>query len=199
MSFSAQTVEALRAARRWARERDEARGYSISYKRIALAFLAEFVVIGTSLYGAWMFSEMYGSGNDTAKHMMMLAPISYALIEFCRVPLALSTRTQRSLVIKALAAIGVAAAMGVTVKSMSQLGEIMFRPRLFEVVKKHELLIDAQNNHDSLIKRIEDADGLVEQLTQELSSAEKHLSEATEAVDPPATAQLSEALGHCSR
>jgi hypothetical protein len=34
----------------------------------------------------------------------------------------------------------VAAAMGVTVKSMSQLGEIMFRPRLFEVVKKHELL-----------------------------------------------------------
>ena len=158
MSFSAQTVDALRAARRWVRERDEARGYSISYKRIALAFLAEFVVIGTSLYGAWMFSQMYGSGDDTAKHMMMLAPISYALIEFCRVPLALSTRTQRSLVIKALAAIGVAAAMGVTVKSMSQLGEIMFRPRLFEVVKKHELLIDAQNNHASLIKRIEDAD-----------------------------------------
>jgi hypothetical protein len=89
MSFSVQTVGALRAARRWARERDEARGYSISYKRIMLAFLAEFVVIGTSLYGAWMFSQMYGSGNDTAKHMMMLAPISYALIEFCRVPLAL--------------------------------------------------------------------------------------------------------------
>jgi hypothetical protein len=56
-------------------------------------------------------------------------------------------------VIKVLAAIGVAAAMGVTVKSMSQLGEIMFRPRLFEVVKKHELLIDAQNNHNSLINR----------------------------------------------
>lgn len=191
MSFSAQTVDTLRAARRWARERDEARGYSISYKRIALAFLIEFVVIGTSLYGALLLSQMYGSGNDTAKHMMMLAPISYALIELCRVPLALSTRTHRSLVIKALAAIGVAAAMGVTVKSMSQLGEIMFRPRLFEVVKKHELLIDAQNNHDSLIKRIEDADGLVEQLTQELSSAEKHLSEATEAVTrlPPPNCQ----------
>ena len=191
MSFSVQTVDALRAARRWARERDEARGYSISYKRIALAFLAEFVVIGTSLYGAWMFSQMYGSGNDTAKHMMMLAPISYALIEFCRVPLALSTRTQRSLVIKALAAIGVVAAMGVTVKSMSQLGEIMFRPRLFEVVKKHELLIDAQNSHASLIKRIEDADAGVEHLSQELTYGEKHLSEATAAVAglPPPNCQ----------
>jgi hypothetical protein len=191
MSFSAQTVEALRAARCWARERDEARGYSINYKRIALAFLAEFVVIGTSLYGALMFSQMYGSGNDTARHMMMLAPISYALIEFCRVPLALSTRTQRSLVIKALAAIGVAAAMGVTVKSMSQLGEIMFRPRLFEVVKQHELLIGAQNEHASLVKRIEDADAVVEQLSQELTYAEQHLSEATTAVAglPPPNCQ----------
>src|SRR5262249_32526237 len=104
-----------------------------------------------------------------------------------RVPFALSSRTQRSLLIKALAAIGVVAAMGVTVKSMSQLGEIMFRPRLFEVVKQHELLIEAQNEHASLVKRIEDADAAVEQLTQELNGAEKHLSEATKAlVDLPA-------------
>ena len=164
---------------------------SINYKRITLALFIEFAVIGTSLYGALMFAQMYGSGNDTAKHMMMLAPISYALIELCRVPLALSTRTQRSLVIKALAAIGLAAAMGVTVKSMSQLGEIMFRPRLFEVVKKHELLIDAQNDHASLIKRIEDADAVVEQLSQELTNAETHLSEATTAVAglPPPNCQ----------
>src|SRR5262249_2901449 len=133
MSFSAQIVDSLRTARCWVRKRDETRGFSINYKRITLAFFIEFAVIGTSLYGAFMFARMYGSGDVTAKHMMMLAPISYALIELCRVPLALSTRTQRSLLIKALAVIGVAAAMGVTVKSMSQLGEIMFRPRLFEV------------------------------------------------------------------
>src|SRR5262245_1728344 len=191
MSFTAQMVVSLRTARRWIQERDEARGFSVSYKRIALAFVIEFAVIGTSLYGALMFARMYGSGDVTAKHMMMLAPISYALIELCRVPLALSIRTQRSLVIKALAAIGVAAAMGVTVKSMAQLGAIMVRTRLFEVVKKHELLIDAQNNHASLIKRIEDADAAVEQLSQELTYAEKHLSEATAAVAglPPPNCQ----------
>src|SRR5262249_8065410 len=123
--------------------------------------------------------------------MMMLARIGYALIELCRVPLALSSRTQRSRLIKALAAIGVVAAMGVTVKSMSQLGEIMFRPRLFEVVKKHELLIEAQNDHTSLVKRIEDADAVVGQLTDELRNAERHLSEATTAVAglPPSHCQ----------
>jgi hypothetical protein len=190
MSFSAQIVDSLRSARCWVRKRDETRGFSINYKRITLAFFIEFAVIGTSLYGALMFARMYG-GDVTAKHMMMLAPISYALIELCRVPLALSIRTQRSLVIKALAVIGVAAAMGVTVKSMSQLGEIMFRPRLFDVVKKHELLIDAQNNQTSLIKRIEDADAAVEQLSQELTYAEKHVSEATAAVAglPPPNCQ----------
>ena len=40
---------------------------------------------------------------------------------------------------------------------------------------------------------------LVEQLSQELTSGEKHLSEATDGSHWPATAQLSEALGHCSR
>jgi hypothetical protein len=74
MSFTAQMVDSLRAARRWIRERDEARGFSVSYKRIALAFAIEFAVIGTSLYGALMFARMYGSGDVTAKHMMMLAP-----------------------------------------------------------------------------------------------------------------------------
>jgi hypothetical protein len=113
MSFSTQIIDSLRAARCWVRERDETRGFSINYKRIALASSVEFVVIGASLYGALLFAQMYANGDVTAKHMMMLAPISYALIELCRVPLALSTRTQRSLVIKALAAIGVAAAIAI--------------------------------------------------------------------------------------
>jgi hypothetical protein len=182
MSFGARVVDALRAVRSRARERNDARGYSIDYKRVGLAFAIEFVVIGTSLYAAFLFAQMYGGGDSIAKHMMMLAPIGYALIELCRVPLALSSRTQRSRLIKALAALGVVAAMGVTVKSMSQLGEIMFRPRLFEVVKQHELLIQAQNDHTSLTKRIEDADAAVEQVTQELKDAEKHLSEATTAI-----------------
>jgi hypothetical protein len=181
----------LSVVKGWIRERDEGRGYSVSYKRIGLAFFTELVVIATSLYGAYLFTQMYGHNDDIQKQMMMLAPISYAIIELCRVPLALSIRTQRSLIIKAVAAIGVVAAMGVTVKSMSQLGEIMFRPRLFDVVKKKEALIEAQNSQDSLVKRIEDADAVVEQISDELTSAETHLTEATGAVAglPPLNCQ----------
>src|SRR5262245_35864544 len=201
VSFGAKAMDAFRTISVRRRERNDARGYSIDYKRIGLAFLIEFVVIGTSLYAAFLFAQMYGGGDDIAKHMMMLAPVGYALIELCRVPLALSTRTQRSLVIRALAAIGVVAAMGVTVKSMSQLGEIMFRPRLFEVVRQHELLIEAQNEHASLMKRIEDADATVEQLTQELKDAEKHLTEATTAVAglPPPRCQKLRVTGRNAR
>jgi hypothetical protein len=43
MSFTAQMIDSLRAARCWIRERDESRGFSINYKRIALAFSIVFV------------------------------------------------------------------------------------------------------------------------------------------------------------
>ena len=178
MLISAQTANAVRTVRSWARERNEARGYFVNYKRLGLAFAIELLVICTSLYGAWLFAQMYGRTDDT-KHMMMLAPLAYALIEFCRVPLAVSTRTQRSLFVRALAVLAVVAAMGVTVKSVSQLGEMMFRPRLFDVTEKHGKLIDARNDQASLVKRIGEADALVEQVAVELKDAERGLSEAT--------------------
>ncbi|MPR11768.1 hypothetical protein [Microvirga tunisiensis] len=122
---------------------DEARGYTINLKYLGIAFAGESIVILTSLYGAWLFAKMYGSGNDMAMHMMMLAPISYAVIEMSRVPLAVAFRTQPSVFIKVLAFIGVIAAAGVTIKSMSQLGEIMFRPRLIQVTETHHALKEA--------------------------------------------------------
>lgn len=159
-------------------ERDEARGYSIKYKRLVLAFAVELTVVATSLYGAWLFARMYGNGDEIATSMMMLAPIGYGLIELSRVPLAVSARTQRSAAIRALAALGVIAAAFVTVKSVSQLGEIMFRPRLFDVVKKHHVLIDAENTLDAINKGIVQAEVVVEQRIAELKDAEKHLSGA---------------------
>lgn len=162
-----------------ARERDEARGYSISKKMLGLAFFIEVLVIATSLYGAYLFATKYGSGDDTALHMMMLAPLGYAAIELARVPLAVAARIQRSWVIKILAAIGVIAAAGVTVKSMSQLGEIMFRPRLEEVQRTSRFLADGQARQALMVKLIEDADAVVAQRAEELKGAEEALTEAT--------------------
>ncbi len=154
---------------------DLERGYSISRKRLALAFGAEGVIVATSLAGAWLFASIYGGNDPLAFWMMMLAPIAYGVIEFSRVPLAVSIRTQKSLALRIVAAIGVVGAAAVTVKSVSQLGEIMFRPRLQEAVQAQERLADANNARATLDRKIKDADEVVAQRTAQLDDAEKRL------------------------
>ena len=167
--------EARAASRKAA---DYARGYSISYKRLALAFASEGVIVATSLAGAWLFASMYGGNDPIAFWMMMLAPVAYAVIEFSRVPLAVSIRTQRSLTLRIIAAIGVIGAAAVTIKSISQLGEIMFRPRLTEAVRTHEKLVDATNARTTLDRQISDADAVVAQRTTQLVDAERRLKDS---------------------
>jgi hypothetical protein len=151
----------VRAFQAWSQERDERRGYSINLKRLSLAFLAEIVVVVASLVGAWLFAHKYGKNDSETTLMMMLAPLGYAVIELSRVPLALSIRTQRSYVVKVMAIIGVIAAAGVTVKSMSQLGEIMFRPRLVDVVRANAAVAEAKDQRASIGSKIAAADKIV--------------------------------------
>jgi hypothetical protein len=167
--------QAREAARKAA---DLERGYSISYKRLALAFAAEGVIVATSLAGAWLFASIYGGNDPLSFWMMMLAPIAYGVIEFSRVPLAVSIRTQKSLALRVVAAVGVVGAAAVTVKSVSQLGEIMFRPRLVEAVRAHEKLVDANNARATLDRKIKDSDEVVAQRTSQLEDAETRLKGA---------------------
>jgi hypothetical protein len=156
-----------------AAERDEARGFSVDKKRITIAYAAECVIIAASLYGAWLFAVTYGHNDSHTIEMMMLAPVGYAVIEFCRVPLALSVRAHRSYLIKMLAIIGVVCAAGVTIKSMSQLGEIMFRPRLFDVVHATEELQHVKATQASLTQQIADADLMVQTRRAGLAEVEE--------------------------
>ena len=126
-------------------KRDQQRGYSINCKQVVLAFSIEIIIVITSLIGAWLMAIKYGR-TSTDQFLMMLAPVAYAMVEFSRVPLALATRTQRSFLMKFVALLAVLCAAGVTVKSMSMLGEIMFRPRL-EAVSEAKRNLD-KVNHD---------------------------------------------------
>jgi hypothetical protein len=161
-------------------DRDLARGYTINYKLVFLAYAAETVIVIASLVGAWLFSQEYGQQNSDLMTMMMLAPIAYAVVEFCRVPLAISIRTQTSFLLRGVAVLGVLGAGCVTIKSMSQLGEIMFRPRLFDVVRAREQQQDAQSTLATFERRIADADALVAQRKAELDSATRQLATSEE-------------------
>ena len=175
VSFSIPDARAEREAAR--RARDNARGYTISTKRLVLAFAIEGIIVATSLAGAWLFASIYAGKDANAFWMMLLAPIAYGVIEFSRVPLAVSIRTQPSKILRVIAAVGVIGAAAVTVKSISQLGEIMFRPRLTEATTAQAKLRDAEAARATLDRRIADADSVVAQRTNQLAEAERRLKD----------------------
>lgn len=158
-----------------------ARGYAVDYKRVILAYLAELVIVITSLLGAWLFAIQYGHNDQHSMEMMMLAPVAFAVVEFCRVPLAISIRKPHfSFSVKFIIFLGLLGGAFITVKSVSQLGQQMFAPRLYDVVRARSQLEDAKSGVTMVTKQIGDADALVEQRKTELEAADRQLKIATD-------------------
>ena len=152
-----------------------AQGYRIDYKYVGMAYGIEIVVVTTSLLSAWFFAKIYGHNDATTMAMMMLAPVAYAGIEIARVPLALAMRTQPNWFWKLIFAIMVLCAVAVSVKSLSQLGEVMFRPRLIDVTRATAALKDAQNGRAAYEAKVAAADAVVAQRTAELGASDARL------------------------
>ena len=163
-----------RATRVSPAERDQQRGYSIVYKQVVLAFLIEIIIVITSLIGAWLMASKYGR-TSTDHVVMVLAPVAYAMVELSRVPLALATRTQRSFLMKFVALVAVLCAAGVTIKSMSMLGEIMFRPRLEAVAEAKRNLDKVNHDREAMAYRIKAADDVVAQRKSEREAVEQQV------------------------
>jgi hypothetical protein len=169
-NFRSTREEPLRTPRE---ERDYRRGYTISIKRLFLAFLIELVIVITSLIAAWLYAEEY-SHDLESKIMMMLAPIAYAVVELTRVPLALATRSHLSALMRIVALVAVLGAAGVTVKSMSQLGQMQFQPRLDKVVSARAELREARDNKGTIEDRIKSAQDDVATAKAVLEKAQDH-------------------------
>ena len=167
---------ALESAR-WTQERHIEKGYRIKWGYVGIAYLVEFMVIGASLWGAWLFAGYYSDGDTRSFYFMLLAPLVYAAVELCRVPLGILARTQRSYFVRCLAIVGIVFAAGVTTKSVSQLGEMMFHPRLMDAAKAKTAMKDAQSDRASIDTRIAAADARVGQYTTELDQIEKRSAE----------------------
>ncbi|MCJ2014394.1 ATPase [Methylobacterium sp. J-076] len=162
---------------RWRHQRHVEKGYRIKWGYVAIAYLVEFMVIGASLAGAWLFAGVYSDGDWHAFYFMLLAPLVYAAVELCRVPLGILARTQRSVFVRGLAILGIVFAAGVTTKSVSQLGEMMFHPRLMEAARTKTALKDAQADRATINDRIGAADARVAQYTAELDQIEKRAAD----------------------
>jgi hypothetical protein len=151
--------------------RDAKRGYSINLKRVGTAYAVELMIITVSLCGNWLLTRRYGHGDFDNVAMMMLAPIAYAVVEFCRVPIAIGARIQTSPAIKLICCIGVVLAAGITTKTVSQIGEMMFEPRLHDVQATELVLGEAKADWASLASKIDAAD-------RDVSDRDRQLKEA---------------------
>jgi hypothetical protein len=166
----------------WKAAEAEQKGYAIKWLYVAIAYAGELLIVAASLIGSWLFAEMYWEGNSTQFWFMMLAPITYAAVELVRVPLAIMARVQRSYVLKGLAFMGIILAAGVTTKSLSQLGEMMFHPRLLETTRARDAVEQAKAERASLDQRITDADTRVTEQTNALQALDKRAMEAVSAL-----------------
>lgn len=146
------------------------KNYVISYKLVAYALTIEIVIATLSLIGNFLLSRRYALSNEDF-WIMLLAPISYAVVEVSRVPLAVAFRTQDSPAIKTMALVGVLAFTTVTAKTMSQLGEMMFHPRMQAVELARGNLAEAQAEMVAYQERLKLADQTIEQKRDQSNKA----------------------------
>ncbi len=96
-------VIAAKSAERLARA--QRRGFEVDHKRVVMAYGVEVAIAATSAYGQYLFALQYSTSSVT-KEQMILAPIAYAMVELCRVPLAMSVRSHRQSFIRVAALLG---------------------------------------------------------------------------------------------
>ena len=152
--------------------------YTICKKRLYGAYAAELMIAATAFAGSALLAHKYSSTSEDF-YLMLLAPLVYVVVELSRVPLAISIRTHPSHIIKIIAILGVICAAGITIKSVSQLGEMMFHPRLSAVAEAKR---NANEAHDALKRyqeAISKATELVDQRKVELAITEDRLKSAT--------------------
>lgn len=151
----------------------------VNVRRLVLAYVIEAGVVATSLGAAALYAAQYGRDGLTVMGMMV-APVIYALIELARVPMAGVVRTSDSVPVKILASIAILAAAAITAKSVSQMGEMQFRPRLEEVSAKRGLRDEAKANLDAVTNRLLQLTSLVESRQQDLARLNQQLVKITD-------------------
>lgn len=139
------------------------------------AYAIEAAIAGTSFVGSIILASKYSTSN-TEFFTMLLAPFTYSIIELSRVQLAISARTQNNLFMSAVAIVGLLFFSVITVKSMSQLGEMMFHPRIQLVTQAKHELDEAKNNLINHNKIIDEARLIIDQRKNELNQAESRMN-----------------------
>ncbi|MBS7453836.1 ATPase [Microvirga sp. 3-52] len=159
-------------------------------KYLGIAFVSEGIVIVLSLVGAVLFAIQYGHNDWVLMGFMFLAPIGYAVVELTRVPLAILVRTQPNYFLKLLFFIGILCASAVTTKSLSQLGEMMFRPRMMDVNKARHDYHEAMGKQNAFQGAYAARKEVLDQANKSLTSANEVAAKQVDALKDTGKVQM---------
>lgn len=185
-----------RGKRIWCRQRDRNRGYSINYKMLAAAYAVEIAIISSSLYASWVFASKYAgerSGDEIQVaslnmfdvfnshsldwRMAMAGGVAIAFAEMLRLPLAQASRIQRSFVMRVLAVAAVLMMAFVTTKTMAQVMQQTYAPRLHQVQQATGALKEAKAGLENVDIKRAPANNDLQRLEQDVRDSQKRIND----------------------
>jgi hypothetical protein len=185
-----------RGKRIWRGQRDLNRGYSVNYKMLAAAYGVEAAIISVSLYASWVFANKYAgeaSGGEIQLaslnllgvfnshsldwRMAMAGGVAIAVAEMLRLPLAQASRIQRSFVMRALAIAAVLMMAFVTTKTMAQVMQQTYAPRLSQVQQAARALKKAEANLETADIQRAPADKDLQRLEEDVRDSQKRIAD----------------------
>ena len=172
--------------------RDEKRGYSINGKIFFTAYLIEVGIILAAAYAGWQFANHYATGDTWT--MAIIATVAIGFAELGRLLMVHAFRTQRSYWMKGAMLIGVGMMCIVTTKSMSQVMEQMFHPRLRFVQEASANLNVARADLNKIVQQKESLANEVKPMTESVERLDAQIADLTKTVQgvgaPPAAKKV---------
>ena len=177
--------------------RERRDGYRINWKRAWIAYAIEFGIIASSLFAGWQFANRYAADeklpttevaalgswflpamqNNDAWKMAIIATAAIAIAEMARLPLVQGFRTQRSWLMRFFLLLGVLMMCVVTTKSMSQVMEQMFHPRLRFVQTANAELKFEQANFAKIEAQKSGAEATAKPLTESVERLDAQIAD----------------------
>jgi hypothetical protein len=154
------------------------RQFSFNYKLLGLAVILEVAVATLQFLGGRLMAAEYGGADPIARDMMMLAPMLYFVAEMTRVPLGLAFRLHPSKILRAFLLAFAVASAAITVKSASQIGDLMYRPRLYQVGDAQRDLAQQQALEQAQAKKLAAANTARHSAEEQVVAAHRSVDDA---------------------
>ncbi len=181
-------------------QRDRLRGYAIDGKFLGLAIGVEAVIIAASLYAGWLFAVKYtdieplptqvaalgwapllvGRGLDF--WMAVVGAAMLAACELARIPLAMAFRAHRSIAMRILAVVGVAAMVVVTTKTVATVLGQAYHVRRLAVIEADATVKLAEADLARIAATRGSADEALKPLQTRVDQANNRIAELNELI-----------------